>query len=446
MGVVANVGVHPDREVNGIDLRAEVDYVPAEVARVDLRRVDLDDSDVLSKSEGTNTELERRSKDDVAEDALRRVAPPRDDLPVEGVKSVDRLLRRVPETLGLSTLVLSIVILPPPLHRLATRFLVFGNHRLPPNLSHNGRVEIIVSGIAEEDHFVLRVARIPVIDHPVVRQARWEYDMPRGDEEELAPKSRPGDIEATCSSGIAPLISADGETESDCQRVGNRNKRIRGEDRREKLRADRLKDARFADLYLNVFDAVVVEDFACVKGHSATVLARERLGCDSNPEDDGGGGLADYTDTNHVEAGPVHLHGSEAIDNLVSEASLPKLDDRVLADGAEHLGRCISLGAGGLRPYLVDRASHKCWPGGQTIVVAPSLLVGVRGYPRCRALQRRGFRGVAFGARVRRDGPRRREWGWASLGHGEALREELGVDGWKRRKRKRDVECTSAKG
>ena len=71
MGAVANVGVHPDHEAGRINLHAEVDYVPAEVARIDLGRVDLNNGDVLSESEGTNTELERRSKGDVAEDALR---------------------------------------------------------------------------------------------------------------------------------------------------------------------------------------------------------------------------------------------------------------------------------------------------------------------------------------------------------------------------------------
>lgn len=229
MGAVANVGVHPDREAGRINLRAEVDYVPAEVARVDLGRVDLNDGDVLSESEGTNTELERRSKGNVAEDAPRWFGPLRVDLLVEGPKT---LLRRVPETLGLGALVLNIISLPP-LHHLATQFLVLGDQHLPLD----GRDEILVGSIAEEGHFVARLTGILVLDRRVLRQAQWEDDVPRGDEEDLVSNARPNDIEAACS---FPLTGTDGEAEH----VGDRCKGIRQEGQCKKLRADKFQSAQ----------------------------------------------------------------------------------------------------------------------------------------------------------------------------------------------------------
>ena len=105
---------------------------------------------------------------------------------MEGSKT---LLRRVPETLGLGVLILNIVSLPP-LHHLAMQFLVLSNQHLPLD----GRDEILAGSIAEEGRFVARLTGILVLDRRVLRQAQWEDDVLRGDEEDLVSNARPNNI------------------------------------------------------------------------------------------------------------------------------------------------------------------------------------------------------------------------------------------------------------
>lgn len=138
---------------------------------------------------------------------------------------------------------------------------MLGDHQLLPNFPHDGRNEILIGGIAEEGHYG-ELMLILVLNRPVVRQARWENDVPGGDKEDFVGNGRPSDVEAACSFSIAPLIGADGEAERDGQGLGDRDKGIGREGRRG---TDRLEDAGFAYLYLDIRDAVVVEGFACRK-------------------------------------------------------------------------------------------------------------------------------------------------------------------------------------
>lgn len=78
-----------------------------------------------------------------------------------------------------------------------------------------------------------------------------------------------------------------------------------------------------------------------VESNGATTLTGEDEGVEESPTMP----IAD-----HVEVGPIHFYGSEAGNNLVSQAGLPRFDD---------LGRRVSLGAGGRRPDLVDCASRE---------------------------------------------------------------------------------------
>ena len=148
---------------------------------------------------------------------------------MEGSKT---LLRCVPETLGLGVLVLNIISLPP-LHHLATQFLVLSDQHLPLD----GHDEILAGSIAEEGCFVARLTGILVLDHCVLRQAQWEDDMPHGDKEDLVSNARPNDIEAACS---FPLTSTDGEA----KRVGDHCKGIRQEGQCKKLWADKFQSAQ----------------------------------------------------------------------------------------------------------------------------------------------------------------------------------------------------------
>ena len=61
----------------------------------------------------------------------------------------------------------------------------------------------------------------------------------------------------------------------------------------------------FMDLYLDVLDATVIKGLCMRQRPWCDILAREGLGYNSNPEDDGGRGLADYANANHIKAGPV---------------------------------------------------------------------------------------------------------------------------------------------
>ena len=71
-----------------------------------------------------------------------------------------------------------------------TQFLVLSDQHLPLD----GRDKILAGSIAEEGRFVARLTGILVLDHCVLRQAQWEDDVLRGDEEDLVSNARPNNI------------------------------------------------------------------------------------------------------------------------------------------------------------------------------------------------------------------------------------------------------------
>lgn len=92
---------------------------------------------------------------------------------------------------------------------------------------------------------------------------------------------------ALCLLDIRRGLGSDGETKRMRKRALVICNRVAEGDGREELGASRTDDARLADLDLDVGDVKLAENLSASEGYSASVFARERLGKDAYPRDDG---------------------------------------------------------------------------------------------------------------------------------------------------------------
>lgn len=112
------------------------------------------------------------------------------------------------------------------------------------------------------------------------------------------------------------------------------------------------------EFHLDVVDAELLDKTQAAVRRDAGVLARERLGDDTNPQNDGADRSLSDLEANDVDGRPEEPLAVQELANLGTQL-FPDDVDLVVEDGAELLPLTISLGPGGHRPWRGARAVHE---------------------------------------------------------------------------------------